>query len=547
MAMSSIPLNSPDDKRIAIYCRVSTEDQAERATVQAQVDFLRRYSDLHGLTIVDEYVDDGYSGAIPLQDRPEGKRLLGDAAAGRFGAVVVYRLDRLGRSLKVLLQAHDALEAHGVTLKSATEPFDTGTSIGRFVFQLLGSLAQLERETITERLTLGRDRLARDGRYTGGTIPLGYTLGPDRTLVPSSELTPTGLTEAELVQAMFRRVLEGESAAEITRWLNAVGMPRRARYGAGREAKASQAGVWTVARVADILHCTAYKGEWVLRSRHGEIVRQVPALVSPEVWGAVQERLRRNRQLSRKNAKEVYLLRGLIRCGNCGLSYVGHVSDKGKRHYRCAGVCIRVTNDPRYCRGRLIDADWLEGVIWEDVRRFITHPGEALEEARQQLLARQRAQPEAEAQRQALLAELAGKEAERERVLVLFRRGRITLEEADRQLEAIAQEEGQIRGLVESLAAQQALTEAQGEWLSSLEATLAELQARVAEIEAMQDPVARRLALRPIVAPLVAGIVVTTDLSAPGGSGRARPAEVHITYTFAPQRPVELPMQAYPR
>ena len=81
----------------AIYARVSTEDQAERQTVQAQLDFLHKYCDLHGMTITGEYVDDGISGSTPLPDRMDGRRLLQDAEAGRFGVVIVYRLDRLGR------------------------------------------------------------------------------------------------------------------------------------------------------------------------------------------------------------------------------------------------------------------------------------------------------------------------------------------------------------------------------------------------------------------------------------------------------------------
>ena len=88
---------------VAIYARVSTEDQAERATIQAQLDFLRRYVDLHSLPVAGDYVDDGISGTVPFSDRPKGQRLLRDAAAGRFDTVLVYRVDRLGRSLRSLL------------------------------------------------------------------------------------------------------------------------------------------------------------------------------------------------------------------------------------------------------------------------------------------------------------------------------------------------------------------------------------------------------------------------------------------------------------
>ena len=108
----------------------ATEDQAERQTVAAQTDFLRRYCDLHGLPVAGVYVDDGISGTTALEDRPEGRRLLEDAEAGAFTVVLVYRLDRLGRSLKSLLDAHERLDKAGVAIRSGTEPFDTASRSG---------------------------------------------------------------------------------------------------------------------------------------------------------------------------------------------------------------------------------------------------------------------------------------------------------------------------------------------------------------------------------------------------------------------------------
>ena len=115
--MKSQPSTNP---AVALYARTSTEDQAERQTVQAQLDFLRRYCDLHQLPIAGEYVDDGVSGVIPLDQRTYGRLMLEAAQAGRFGAVLVYRLDRLGRSLASLLGAHEALERLGVAIRSGT-------------------------------------------------------------------------------------------------------------------------------------------------------------------------------------------------------------------------------------------------------------------------------------------------------------------------------------------------------------------------------------------------------------------------------------------
>src|SRR3954464_1852551 len=106
---NSLSASESTNQAVALYARVSTEDQAERETIQAQLDFLRRFIDLHVLPVAGEYVDDGISGAVPFAQRPEGRRLLVGAEAGRFGTVLVYRLSRLGRTLRATIDAHDAL------------------------------------------------------------------------------------------------------------------------------------------------------------------------------------------------------------------------------------------------------------------------------------------------------------------------------------------------------------------------------------------------------------------------------------------------------
>ncbi|MDH3602414.1 MAG: recombinase family protein, partial [Candidatus Tectomicrobia bacterium] len=175
-------------QRVALYTRVSTDEQAERQTIQDQRDFLRNFANLYDLTIVAEYSDEGISGTVPLSERPDGSQLLKDSQYGRFDCVLLYRVDCLGRSLVALLEAYHTLTEARVTIRSVTEPFDTATPIGNFLFQLLGSLAELEKSTIVERMTLGRDRVARDGLWTGGPIPFGYDIDEDGRLIPSQRV-----------------------------------------------------------------------------------------------------------------------------------------------------------------------------------------------------------------------------------------------------------------------------------------------------------------------------------------------------------------------
>ncbi len=169
--MPSTNGHGPKQEQIALYLRVSSEEQRERETIQIQREFLEQYRELYHLEVAGVYKDDGVSGTVALHERPEGQRLLADAREGKFGAVLVYRIDRLGRSLLVIVEAHDRLQEAGVALRSATEPIDTSNPSGRLIFQMLASFAEFERASIRERTQAGLHRALRNGKFSG-RIPL---------------------------------------------------------------------------------------------------------------------------------------------------------------------------------------------------------------------------------------------------------------------------------------------------------------------------------------------------------------------------------------
>ena len=171
-------------QRAALYAVVSTDDQRERQTIQSQVDALVGAAPHQGLEIVDQYLDDGWSGTLPMEKRPEGARLVEDAKAKKFDVVFFYKLDRLARSLRKFLDIVDFFEEAGIGLKSMTEPFDTTNPMGRFAVQMMAAVAELERGTIIERTSMGRARIAAQGRWTGGVVPYGYVLDQDRVSDP---------------------------------------------------------------------------------------------------------------------------------------------------------------------------------------------------------------------------------------------------------------------------------------------------------------------------------------------------------------------------
>src|SRR5918999_399168 len=200
-------------ERVALLLRVSSEEQRERETIELQEEFLGQYCGLYDFEVAEIYKDDGVSGTIPLHERPEGRRLLEDASAGKFDAVLVYKLDRLGRTLLVMVDAHDRLQEAGVALRSATEPIDTSTPSGRLIFQMLASFAEYERGTIRERTQAGLHRALRNGKFSG-RIPYGYRLTEGGKGLDVVE------QEAEIVRSIFENIAEGSSLYGESRRLN---------------------------------------------------------------------------------------------------------------------------------------------------------------------------------------------------------------------------------------------------------------------------------------------------------------------------------------
>jgi site-specific DNA recombinase len=262
-----------------------------------------------------------------------------------------------------------------------------------------------------------------------------------------------------MIRGIFERVAAGESTlnAEGAR-LAALGVAKRQRYGLsekGRERGDVEGRVidsgnpWSISSLTTIIHNPFYKGEGARQSRYesAAFARKVPALIDAVTWQRAQMALTRNRTLSRKNAKNTYLLRGLIRCADCGMGYTGTITATtrdgkrvSRRRYRCVGQLRRTRNGEtcQRCQSKILRADDVEAAVWEACREFIRNPGQALDEARRKLRERMADATHAEDERRDTLAALAAKETERERVLAMYRRGKIDVDEADRELDAIA-------------------------------------------------------------------------------------------------------------
>lgn len=431
--------------KVAIYCRVSTEDQAGAKTIANQVDFARRYCDLQGLEIHDFYLDDGVSGTVALEDRPAGAKMMEDARRGMFGAVYVYRLDRLARTTLEILRTHEKLSGMNIILKSMTESFDTSTPSGKFFMTTLGGIAEIERATIAERMRVGKNRALREGRWPGGPPPYGYSLEQKRLVINEKE--------AEVVKLIYDLYCgQGMDTVTIADYLTARGFPTPA---SARRKGGYTGNKWHGNKVWGILTSSTYQGVYVYgkRGQSGQRVKMAcPAIISPEIWEKAQKILKKNYFNARRNAKREYLLRGLVRCGVCGRSYCGDGSDRqGRKHYyRCTGnSSFRGKLVPR-CGAGSVPAEVLEQIVWDDIVKYLRGQDPVLDRLRL-MLPQSNQDPGQGREITQIETELRSKEEGKARVLGLYRRGIIDHAEAENELTNIAREISSLQNRKEAL------------------------------------------------------------------------------------------------
>ena len=292
--------------RCAIYTRKSSEEGLEQAfnSLDAQREACQAYieSQRHEgwRAIPTRYDDGGCSGGT--MDRPAWTRLLADVEAGRLDTIVVYKVDRLTRSLADFARIVEQLEAAQVSFVSVTQQFSTTSSMGRLTLNVLLSFAQFEREVTGERI---RDKIAaskRKGMWMGGQVPLGYDLH-DRQLRVNPE-------EADRVRLIFHLYLELKCVHRLTVELEKRGICSKTRI--HQTGRTSGGNAFFRGALYAILKNRLYRGE--IAHRGAVYAGQQEAIVSPELWDAVQALLAANNQAKRTGvyAKDPSLLAGLL-------------------------------------------------------------------------------------------------------------------------------------------------------------------------------------------------------------------------------------------
>lgn len=351
--------------RCAIYTRKSTDEgldqefnslDAQRESAEA---FIRSQQHEGWVCLPERYDDGGFTGGN--MERPALKRLLADIEAGEIDCVVVYKVDRLSRSLLDFARIMETFEKHGVSFVSVTQQFNTTNSMGRLTMNILLSFAQFEREIIAERTRDKMSAARRKGKWMGGGLVLGYDVAPrGGRLVVNEE-------EAAQVRAIYELYLEHRSLIPVVRELDRRGW-RNKRWitKKGNERGGAPFTKNTLFRLlTNVIYIgkVSYKGT-IYPGEHD-------AIVDAKVWKRVQELLRRNGRNGGKEVRNKYgaLLKGLLYCVPCNTAMVHtYTAKKNGRRYRYY-VCLNAQQRGwDACATKSVNAHDLETFVVDHIR-----------------------------------------------------------------------------------------------------------------------------------------------------------------------------------
>jgi site-specific DNA recombinase len=445
--------------RVGLYARVSTERQQERGTVGSQLEALRAAAEADGQEVIEEFVDDGYSGT--RLDRPALDRLRDAAEAGVLDGVLCLDVDRLARAYAYQVLILEELERFGVKVRFLEGPAPGDDPQATLLIQMQGVIAEYEKAKIDERYRRGKLYRARAGEIVFWKVSYGH-----RRVVPADG-GPARIEifepEAEVVREIFYLYVErGLSVRQIAFRLRERGIPSPT----GKP-------IWGTSTIDRLLRNEAYIGTMYYnrhesipgngsrgarnrntrqreRPREEWIAIPVPPIIDRDTFERVKQITRDNSQWNPRGAEPgAWLLRGLVQCGNCHVTcHCQRMRGRNgafHRYYHCPNHdVLRAGSDDRRCPERNIRANDLDQYVFEQVRQALLDP--------QQLIAAERAAiagaPDENqlvaTQLKRLDATIAAKERERTRLLDAYQAGLLELDELTRRTATLTARRGQL-------------------------------------------------------------------------------------------------------
>lgn len=349
--------------RVALYIRVSTQEQAsEGYSVGEQTTRLKKYAEAMGWEIYKIYVDPGFSGGDT--NRPGLKELISDVETGEIDKVVVYKLDRLSRSqLDTLYLIEKIFLAHNTDFVSMSENFDTSTPFGRAMIGILAVFAQLEREQIKERMNMGKQARAKEGKWNGGTEPIGYDYN-----VTTGQLEINEYEKMQILE-LYDLYLKGTTLRAIETIFLEKGYKHKH-------------GVWDPKAMKRVLRNNLNLGymKYGGVDYQGEHEPIIDIDTYNKAVKLLDERVEAYKLTGIKPGGQTTFLGGIIYCKQCGAKYSkndwSQPNGSKTKIYACYSRSKKVRKmikDPN-CKNKNWKRDELDGIIFEEIKKLAIDP-----------------------------------------------------------------------------------------------------------------------------------------------------------------------------
>lgn len=345
-------------KRCAIYCRKSVEEGLEQEfnSLDAQREAGEAYilsQKANGWVCLPEHYDDGgYSGGN--MKRPALQKLLKDCETGLVDIIVVYKIDRLSRSICDFADLSKKFDEWGMQFVSVTQEINTATPSGRMMLNILVTFSQYEREITAQRISDKMSASRKKGIWVGGTVPFGY-VAKNKKLVIHEE-------DAKTVRHIFQRFIETQSPKLIAHELNLAG--KRTKKGK----------VWNTSHIYRILNNHTYNGE--VKYKENVCKGEQERIVSAEVWERTRKILAANSPIKdcSRRMETVAPLKGILKCGHCGGAMMPAYGRKNGRHYHYYLCCKDSKRAESQCPVRQLPPGEIEEVVKTQLKKIMEHP-----------------------------------------------------------------------------------------------------------------------------------------------------------------------------
>ena len=349
-----------------IYARVSTDEQAagQYSSIDSQIDICKHYIEIQkekDWKFIHAYTDPGFSGKD--LERPGIQNLISDIKTGKVDVAIVYKIERLVRSIKDFYSLWDLFEAHNVTFVSATQQFDTSNAMGKLMLNILLSFAQFERENTSEKTRDKMKQRARLGKWHGGWLPFGYDYNKETKKLFINKV------ESQAIKKVFNLFIDGRKPSEIANLLNARGVRTKTRTITTKDGNTKNIGENRINEdfIKKIIAHPIYKG--YVKFDDEEFKGEHQAILSINMWDKANKLLKpiQPKKIEYSKDTHVHILKGLAKCGECDTLLTPYPAGKKDKngipylYYACGKVVDDGKNSA--CRVRALPARDFEEII----------------------------------------------------------------------------------------------------------------------------------------------------------------------------------------